>query len=83
MQVHAEQFLLSNAAGYGESALVRLAVSAAPCGHCRQLYSELACAVGLSHIGMKGTTTLQIHALQHEAMLLWLLGPAILMLASV
>lgn len=42
--VHAEQFLLSNVAWHGERALLRLAVSAAPCGHCRQLYSELACA---------------------------------------
>lgn len=46
LQVHGEQFLLSNAAWHGETALLRLAVSAAPCGHCRQLYSELACAVG-------------------------------------
>lgn len=44
-QVHAEQSLLANAAWHGESALERLAVSAAPCGHCRQFYSELACAV--------------------------------------
>ena len=44
-QVHAEQFLLSNAAWHGETDLKLLAVSAAPCGHCRQFYSELACAV--------------------------------------
>eukprot|EP00887_Chlorella_sp_A99_P005443 scaffold1.g5443.t1 len=42
--VHAEQFLLVNAAHHGERELKRLAVSAAPCGHCRQFYSELACA---------------------------------------
>ena len=43
--VHAEQFLLVNALHHGERAITRLAVSAAPCGHCRQFYSELACAV--------------------------------------
>eukprot|EP00208_Stichococcus_sp_RCC1054_P004454 CAMPEP_0206147500 /NCGR_PEP_ID=MMETSP1473-20131121/33634_1 /ASSEMBLY_ACC=CAM_ASM_001109 /TAXON_ID=1461547 /ORGANISM="Stichococcus sp, Strain RCC1054" /LENGTH=166 /DNA_ID=CAMNT_0053544455 /DNA_START=220 /DNA_END=717 /DNA_ORIENTATION=+ len=42
--VHAEQSLVANAAWHGEAALERLAVSAAPCGHCRQFYSELACA---------------------------------------
>ena len=44
--VHAEQFLLINALHHGEREIRRLAVSAAPCGHCRQFYSELACAVG-------------------------------------
>lgn len=43
--VHAEQFLLVNALHHGEREIRRLAVSAAPCGHCRQFYSELACAV--------------------------------------
>ena len=43
--VHAEQFLIANAVQAGESALTRLAVSAVPCGHCRQFCSELACAV--------------------------------------
>ncbi|PSC68243.1 cytidine deaminase 1 [Micractinium conductrix] len=42
--VHAEQFLLVNALHHGETEIRRLAVSAAPCGHCRQFYSELACA---------------------------------------
>ncbi|KAL4426361.1 hypothetical protein ABPG77_004655 [Micractinium sp. CCAP 211/92] len=42
--VHAEQFLLVNALHHGEREIRRLAVSAAPCGHCRQFYSELACA---------------------------------------
>ena len=43
--VHAEQFLIANAGQAGEQALTRLAVSAVPCGHCRQFCSELACAV--------------------------------------
>lgn len=33
--VHAEQFLVANALHHGEKKLVFVAVSAAPCGHCR------------------------------------------------
>lgn len=43
--VHAEQFLVVNALHHGEQAIQKMAVSAAPCGHCRQFYSELCCAV--------------------------------------
>jgi hypothetical protein len=43
--VHAEQFLMANLVLHGEQSLQTLAISAAPCGHCRQFYSELACAV--------------------------------------
>ncbi|MCO5574789.1 hypothetical protein L7F22_028581 [Adiantum nelumboides] len=39
--VHAEQFLVTNAAQHGEQALQIIAVSAAPCGHCRQFLQEL------------------------------------------
>ncbi len=41
--VHAEQAAVNNAyvAGYGETSLQALAVSAAPCGHCRQYLYEL------------------------------------------
>eukprot|EP00850_Spirogloea_muscicola_P021033 SM000234S07893 [mRNA] locus=s234:148791:150678:+ [translate_table: standard] len=39
--VHAEQFLVANAAQHGERQLRLLAVSAAPCGHCRQFLQEL------------------------------------------
>ncbi|KAL3132799.1 hypothetical protein ABBQ38_006726 [Trebouxia sp. C0009 RCD-2024] len=42
--VHAEQFLVANALHHGEQAITKIAVSAAPCGHCRQFYSELCCA---------------------------------------
>jgi cytidine deaminase len=45
LQVHAEQFLMANMVQHNEPSLVSLAISAAPCGHCRQFYSELACAV--------------------------------------
>jgi cytidine deaminase len=46
MQVHAEQFLMANLVLHNERGLHTLAISAAPCGHCRQFYSELGCAVG-------------------------------------
>ena len=44
-QIHAEQCLLVNCLHHGESSIKALAVSAAPCGHCRQFYSELVDAV--------------------------------------
>lgn len=42
--VHAEQFLVANLLVHGEQRLDTLAISAAPCGHCRQFYSEMVCA---------------------------------------
>ncbi|KAL2480218.1 Cytidine deaminase 1 [Abeliophyllum distichum] len=39
--VHAEQFLLTNLAVHGCPVLLALAVSDAPCGHCRQFFQEL------------------------------------------
>ena len=42
--VHAEQAVVANASAHGETGLVRLAVSAPPCGHCRQFLYELASA---------------------------------------
>ncbi|XP_024527536.1 cytidine deaminase 1 [Selaginella moellendorffii] len=39
--VHAEQFLVANLAQHGEISIEFLAVSAAPCGHCRQFLQEL------------------------------------------
>ncbi|XP_024379802.1 cytidine deaminase 1 [Physcomitrium patens] len=39
--VHAEQFLVANALQHGETRLVFIAVSTAPCGHCRQFLQEL------------------------------------------
>lgn len=39
--VHAEQFLVTNAGQHGEQVLRIIAVSAAPCGHCRQFLQEL------------------------------------------
>ncbi|KAG5106407.1 hypothetical protein JHK82_043377 [Glycine max] len=39
--IHAEQFLLTNMANNAETRLDSFAVSAAPCGHCRQFLQEL------------------------------------------
>ncbi|GMP99101.1 hypothetical protein CsSME_00046718 [Camellia sinensis var. sinensis] len=39
--VHAEQFLVTNLVVHGNPHLLALAVSAAPCGHCRQFLQEL------------------------------------------
>mmetsp|Transcript_24924 Transcript_24924/g.45048 ORF Transcript_24924/g.45048 Transcript_24924/m.45048 type:complete len:353 (-) Transcript_24924:161-1219(-) len=39
--IHAEQFVVVNAFLHGEQAIKKLAVNAAPCGHCRQFLSEL------------------------------------------
>ena len=42
--VHAEQFVVALASQRGEGGLRRIAVSAPPCGHCRQFCCELNCA---------------------------------------
>ncbi|HEV2178477.1 MAG TPA: cytidine deaminase [Terriglobia bacterium] len=39
--VHAEQSALSNAYGHDEKGVTSIAVTAAPCGHCRQFMNEL------------------------------------------
>ncbi|XP_008797694.1 cytidine deaminase 1-like [Phoenix dactylifera] len=39
--IHAEQFLVTNAAVHGETGIRCIAVSSAPCGHCRQFLQEL------------------------------------------
>jgi cytidine deaminase len=46
--VHAEQSSVSSAWIAGEQAIARLAVSAAPCGYCRQFLNELAGAQNLT-----------------------------------
>uniref|UniRef100_A0A0E0FS24 cytidine deaminase n=1 Tax=Oryza nivara TaxID=4536 RepID=A0A0E0FS24_ORYNI len=45
--VHAEQFLVVNAAAAGESELRAVAVSHMPCGHCRQFLQEIRGAGGI------------------------------------
>ncbi len=44
--IHGEQFLVANARNHGETELVAIATSAAPCGHCRQFLNE----IGNDHI---------------------------------
>ena len=39
--VHAEQFVITNASRNNEDQLTALAVTAAPCGHCRQFMNEV------------------------------------------
>jgi cytidine deaminase len=39
--VHGEQFLVANARHHGETGILAIAVSAAPCGHCRQFLQEV------------------------------------------
>jgi len=39
--VHGEQFLIANARNHGETEIVAVAISAAPCGHCRQFFNEM------------------------------------------
>lgn len=45
--VHAEQAATAHALSYGETGLRRIAVSAAPCGYCRQFLYELTTASSL------------------------------------
>jgi len=42
--IHAEQSAIANAFAHGDKAVLRLAVTAAPCGHCRQFLNELTTA---------------------------------------
>lgn len=51
--VHAEQSVVANAAAGGERGLLRIAVSAPPCGHCRQFLNELSRADSL-HVKIPG-----------------------------
>ncbi len=47
MTMHAEQAAVAHAWGHGEEAISQLAVTAAPCGFCRQFLYELASAESL------------------------------------
>jgi cytidine deaminase len=40
--IHAEQSAIANAFGHGETGITAIAVTAAPCGHCRQFLNEIA-----------------------------------------
>lgn len=47
MSVHAEQAAIANAYMSGEQGIAALAVSAAPCGHCRQFLGEVSLDVSM------------------------------------
>jgi cytidine deaminase len=40
--IHAEQSAIANAFGHGDTGITAIAVTAAPCGHCRQFINEIA-----------------------------------------
>ena len=48
--VHAEQCLTANLLRHRERGISAVAISAPPCGHCRQFFSEMCCVVGSSKI---------------------------------
>ena len=56
--VHAEQSAINNALLHGEKSIKRIAVTAAPCGHCRQFLNELQSAAGMEIVvhGQQPTT---------------------------
>ena len=56
--VHAEQASVANAWMHGEEGIDRIAVTAAPCGHCRQFLNELTTASRLVIAMPDGTRTL-------------------------
>lgn len=62
--IHGEQFAVTNARSHGETELVAIALSAAPCGHCRQFLNE-----------MEGSEDLRVLILDSGAILLSSLLP--------
>jgi cytidine deaminase len=60
--IHAEQSAIDNALVHGEKAVRRLAVTSAPCGHCRQFLNELTTASTLQILiaGKPGTTLISL-----------------------
>jgi cytidine deaminase len=67
--VHAEQAAIANAWHHGETGVAALAVTAAPCGHCRQFLNELTTADRL-RIEISGAVPTALAAL-----LPWAFGP--------
>lgn len=62
--IHGEQFAITNARSHGETELIAIALSAAPCGHCRQFLNE-----------MEGSENLQVLILDSDAISLSSLLP--------
>ena len=77
--VHAGQFLVANLRHHGESVLQYIAVNAAPCGHCRQFFTELACADDmhflLPHVGPHGDESVVHQQISLEDLLPQRFGP--------
>jgi cytidine deaminase len=64
--VHGEQFALSNAYMHAEQGISALAVTAAPCGHCRQFINEMAPA-GDTQVVIAGKAPVRLDALLPSA----------------
>jgi len=60
--VHGEQFALSNAYMHSEQGISSIAVTAAPCGHCRQFINEMAPA-GDTQVLIAGNAPVRLDAL--------------------
>ena len=58
--IHAEQFAITLARAHGETGIVSMAVSAAPCGHCRQFLNEIGhdFQIVIPHVPMQCLSTL-------------------------
>ena len=70
--VHAEQAAVINAAVHGETGLLKLAVSAPPCGYCRQFLNELATAAQLEVILVdKLPAKLSDYLPEHSGLRIW------------
>ena len=64
--VHAEQAATMNAWMHGETGLRAIAITAPPCGYCRQFLNELSTSEDLE-ILLRNTPTMPLHALLPEA----------------
>lgn len=64
--VHGEQSALSNAYMHGDTGILAIAVTAAPCGHCRQFMNELA-PDGNLEVLVEGQPSLKLSALLPSA----------------
>jgi cytidine deaminase len=64
--IHAEQAAIANAWAHGETGVTALAVTAAPCGHCRQFLNELVTADEL-RILMTGAPAVMLKTLLPSA----------------
>ena len=55
--IHAEQSAIANAFGHGETGIKSIAVTAAPCGHCRQFLNEIAGGEEIRILTLDGQAT--------------------------